>query len=203
MAETKPTELTEGAKKMMDESNELVCGFCSLQILDQDGYARKQKGSSIEGTLHLKSTEGDSVVLEAMFPLSPLFFLQISSEEGQFIFGRWWIGDANWSRSNQLCTLIPHDCQSISNKLDGAEFTLDAEVPFLQNAPSRLVKVKFGVKEQRFVTKVISAEVQIPKASWEEWKEYRLKMWRRSKSWAGEDKNKDEDKDKEEKKDDE
>jgi len=98
--------------------------------------------------------------------------------------------------------LIPKDTQTISNKIEGDAFVCNAEMPFLQNASSKLVEVKFGTKEQRFVTKVMSAQVTIPKASWDEWKQYKLKLWRCSKSWAGEDKDKDKEEDKEEKKDD-
>eukprot|EP00401_Gymnodinium_catenatum_P056637 CAMPEP_0117502692 /NCGR_PEP_ID=MMETSP0784-20121206/23942_1 /TAXON_ID=39447 /ORGANISM="" /LENGTH=200 /DNA_ID=CAMNT_0005297979 /DNA_START=85 /DNA_END=687 /DNA_ORIENTATION=- len=195
-------ELTEGAKKVLDEANEFVCGFCSLQILDQDGYVKKQKGSNIEAPLHFQSADGDSVVLEAVFPLSPLFFLQITNEEGNFLFGRCWIGEGSWSRTGQLCTLIPKDTQSIANKLEGAEFMVDAEMPFLQNSTTRLLKVKVGVKEQRFVTKVVSCTLSIPKADWLEWKQYRLKLWRSSKSWAGVDKNEEKEKKEKEEKDD-
>lgn len=192
-----PKELTDGAKKVLDENDEIFCGFSSLQILDSDGYVKKTKGSSIEGTLHLKE-EGDNIVLESVFPLSPLFYLQIANEEGLYVFGRWWMADAKWGRTNQICNLIPKDCQGIQSKLEGTEFVCDAEVPFLKDAPSRLVKVKFGIKEQRFITKVIKTSVEIPKASWKEWKEYRLKLWRSSKSWAGEDKAAEEEKDKKE-----
>jgi len=74
-------------------------------------------------------------------------------------------------------------------------------MPFLRGAPERLVDVKCTAKEQRFIKKVTSASVVIPKDAWSEWKQYRLRLWRSSKSWAGEDKKEDENKDKEDKKD--
>lgn len=194
-------ELTDGAKKVIDETDEYVCGFVALQVLDQDGYVKKQKGSQIEAPLHLASTEGDFVVLQADFAVNPLFYLQLTSEEGQYLYGRWWLGDAKWSRTNQICTLIPKLTQDVHKVLDTGttEFTADAEMAFLKGAPSRLLQVKLGTKEQRFVTKLISASVQIPKAAWAEWKQYRLKLWRSSKSWAGEDKSGKDDEEKEKK----
>eukprot|EP00747_Dinoflagellata_sp_TGD_P190177 gnl/TRDRNA2_/TRDRNA2_51455_c0_seq1.p1 gnl/TRDRNA2_/TRDRNA2_51455_c0~~gnl/TRDRNA2_/TRDRNA2_51455_c0_seq1.p1 ORF type:complete len:219 (+),score=71.22 gnl/TRDRNA2_/TRDRNA2_51455_c0_seq1:42-659(+) len=200
-------ELTENAKKVLDEADEFVCGFCALQILDQDGYVKKTKGSSIEAPLHLvPGADGDdSVTLEALFPANPLFFLQITNEEGNYLFGRWWLGEAKWSRTNQVVTLIPKDTQAIHKQLDDEgtkTFTADSEMPFLRNAPANLIKVSFETKEQRFVTKLVSAKLQIPKAKWHEWKQYRLKLWKSSKSWGAEDKDpKDDEKEKEEKKD--
>mmetsp|Transcript_16169 Transcript_16169/g.26227 ORF Transcript_16169/g.26227 Transcript_16169/m.26227 type:complete len:197 (+) Transcript_16169:29-619(+) len=193
------TSPTEGAQKVLDEKDEYTCGFCALQILDQDGYVKKQKGSQLEAPFHVTSTEGGMVTLEAQFSLNPLFFLQLLNEEGNFLFGRWWLGDAKWTRTNQICNLIPKDVQLL-HQGEVAQFTVDAEIPFLQNAPSNLAKVSFETKEQRFVTKVTKASVQIPQEKWMEWKQYRLKLWRSSKSWSGEDKaDDDKDKDKEEK----
>jgi len=49
------------------------------------------------------------------------------------------------------------------------------------------------------VTKVIRATVSVPTATWKEWKDYRLKLWRSGKNWAGEDKDSKDDKDEEKK----
>jgi len=194
-------ELTKGAKRLLDENDENVCGFCSLQLLDQDGYGKKTKGSSSQVPFHLASTEGDVVVLEAVFPMSALFFLQIPGEEGNYLFGRWWLGE-KWSTNSQICELVVKDCQSIQRSLDGdkTEFSMDAQMPFLRGSDTRLIKVNLTIKEQRFVTKVARATVHVPKAAWLEWKQYRLKLWRMSKVWGGEDK--DEEKKDEEKKED-
>ncbi|OLP94115.1 hypothetical protein AK812_SmicGene23908 [Symbiodinium microadriaticum] len=48
--------------------------------------------------------------------------------------------------------------------------------------------------------KVVKAELRMPKAAWVEWKQHRLRLWRASKVWAGEDKDDDEKKDDKEKK---
>eukprot|EP00421_Protoceratium_reticulatum_P018687 CAMPEP_0168380460 /NCGR_PEP_ID=MMETSP0228-20121227/12371_1 /TAXON_ID=133427 /ORGANISM="Protoceratium reticulatum, Strain CCCM 535 (=CCMP 1889)" /LENGTH=202 /DNA_ID=CAMNT_0008393525 /DNA_START=44 /DNA_END=652 /DNA_ORIENTATION=+ len=196
-------ELTKGAKRLLDEDDEYVCGFCSLQLLDQDGYAKKTKGSSIQVPFHLASADGDMVVLEAVFPMSQLFFLQIPGEEGNYLFGRWWIGE-RWSTNSQICELVVKDCQAIHKSLDGdarggSTFSADAHMPFLRDCDARPVKVSYATKEQRFVTKVARATLQIPRASWLEWKQYRLKLWRVSKVWGGEDKNDDEKKEEEKK----
>eukprot|EP00414_Alexandrium_minutum_P006775 CAMPEP_0113819670 /NCGR_PEP_ID=MMETSP0328-20130328/855_1 /TAXON_ID=39455 /ORGANISM="Alexandrium minutum" /LENGTH=191 /DNA_ID=CAMNT_0000787603 /DNA_START=117 /DNA_END=692 /DNA_ORIENTATION=- /assembly_acc=CAM_ASM_000350 len=190
-----------GAKRLLDENDKYVCGFCSLQLLDQDGYGKKTKGSSIQVPFHLASSDDDMIVLESVFPMNQLFYLQLPSEEGFNLFGRWWLGE-KWSTNTQICELVVKDCQAIHKALDGdkKEFTVDAQVPFLRESDTRLIKVNITIKEQRFVTKVARATVQIPKASWLEWKQYRLKLWRMSKVWGGEDK--DDEKKDEEKKDD-
>eukprot|EP00416_Gambierdiscus_australes_P045106 CAMPEP_0171106120 /NCGR_PEP_ID=MMETSP0766_2-20121228/64090_1 /TAXON_ID=439317 /ORGANISM="Gambierdiscus australes, Strain CAWD 149" /LENGTH=198 /DNA_ID=CAMNT_0011567129 /DNA_START=82 /DNA_END=678 /DNA_ORIENTATION=- len=192
-------ELTKGAKRLLDEEDENVCGFCSLQLLDQDGYTKKTKGSNIQVPFHHASSEGDMIVLESVFPMNQLFYLQIPSEEGNNIYGRWWLGE-KWSTNSQICELVVKDCVAIHKSLDGdkKDFILDAQVPFLRDSDTRLVKVNVTVKEQRFVTKVARVTLQIPKAAWLEWKQYRLKLWRTSKMWGGEDKD-DEKKDEEKK----
>merc|ERR1712127_264162 len=121
---------------------------CSLQLLDQDGYAKKTKGSSIQVPFHLASTEGDMVVLEAVFPMNQLFFLQIPGEEGNYLFGRWWVGE-RYSTNSQICELVVKDCQAIHKSLDGdkKEVVLDAQVPFLKDADTRPVKVNITIKE--------------------------------------------------------
>ena len=72
-------------------------------------------------------------------------------------------------------------------------FTADAEVPFLSRCSDsgRLARVNIETKEVKYVTKVVRVSVVIPKDFWNEWKQYRLKLWRRSKQWAGEDKTED------------
>ncbi|OLP94116.1 DNA topoisomerase 3-alpha [Symbiodinium microadriaticum] len=80
-------ELTKGAKRILDESEENTCGFASFFVLDQDGYAKKTKGCSLEAPWHLVSTEGEELVFQAELPANPLFYLQVSSEEGNYFWG--------------------------------------------------------------------------------------------------------------------
>ena len=78
----------EELKKFIDEGDERFTGFVQLQILDQDGYSRKVKGSCIEGPVFLTKRDG-LVILETQFPSDPLFFLQIEDREGMHLFGQW------------------------------------------------------------------------------------------------------------------
>lgn len=196
-------ELTKGAKRILDEPDENTCGFAAFFILDQDGYAKKTKGCALEVPWHLMSSEGDTVVLEAELPANPLFFLQVSAEEGNFFWGQWWLGDAKRTKTNAICDHIPKECKLIHKTLDGdkTDFEIQAQVPFLKDSSSKLVTVKLSTKEQKFITKVVKAQLTMPKAAWVEWKQYRLKLWRASKVWAGEDKDDDEKKDDKDKKD--
>ena len=79
------TDLTDGAKSLLDEDDQNVCGFVALQTLDSDGYPKKTKGTAVEAPFHLVSS-GEEIVLEANFPANPLFFLQISNEDN-YLFG--------------------------------------------------------------------------------------------------------------------
>eukprot|EP00746_Dinoflagellata_sp_MGD_P073081 gnl/MRDRNA2_/MRDRNA2_29662_c0_seq1.p1 gnl/MRDRNA2_/MRDRNA2_29662_c0~~gnl/MRDRNA2_/MRDRNA2_29662_c0_seq1.p1 ORF type:complete len:206 (+),score=57.06 gnl/MRDRNA2_/MRDRNA2_29662_c0_seq1:88-705(+) len=185
------TELTEGAKKVLDENEEYVCGFCSLQIVDGDGYIKKTKGSSIEAPFHIVSKPGDpTVILQAKFAQNPLFYLEVTNQEEHFLFGRWWMGDGKWSRTNQICTMIPLDCRGAHAAMEKTPdaFEGKAEMPFINDAPNKLITVKLTTKEQKYQTKLTSATVEVSRESFNEWKQYRLKLWRSSKTWAGEDK---------------
>lgn len=174
--------------KILDENDELACGFCSFCILDQDGYGKKTKGSAAEAPWHLASSEGDVIVLQADLPANALFFLQISNEENTYFFGEWWLTDTAKNKHNQICDLIPQDCKGIHKSMDGdaTDFEVQANMPLLQNSSSKLVTVKVATKEQKFITKAVRAELRIPKSYWQEWKQRRLVLWKGSKSWKGE-----------------
>jgi len=194
-------ELTKGAKRILDDTEENTCGFASFFILDQDGYGKKTKGSNVEVPWHLVSSEGDEIVMQAELPANPIFYLQVSNEEGNYFWSQWWLADSKRSKTNAICDSIPKDCRLIHKALDGdkVEFTCEAQVPFLKDSMRRLVTLTFTTKEQKFVTKVTKAVLKMPKASWAEWKEHRLRLWRASKVWGGKD---EDDKDDDEKKDD-
>jgi len=178
--------------KILDENDELACGFCSFCILDQDGYVKKTKGSSIEAPWHLASSDADAVVLQADLPADMLFFLQISNEDNLYFYGEWWLADPAKNKHNGICNLIPKECKLIHKSLDGDrnDFEVQAQMPLIKG-----VKVK--TKEQKFVTKCIQAELRVPKAQWIEWKESRLVLWRAGKSWKGEGAGDDDKKDEE------
>merc|ERR1712113_190157 len=62
------------------------------------------------------------------------------------------------------------------------EFTLDVEMPLLRNASSKLCKATITTKEQKFLTKVTKVKLEIPRASWAEWKNHRLRFWQMNKN---------------------
>jgi len=193
----KPEEL----EKFMDEGDESFTGFCCLQILDQDGYPRKTRGSAIEAPLFFEAKGGaaGAVVLEAEFAADPLFYLQVANEEGVYLYGQWWTGAGGWCRTNQIGAIIPKETNKAHSEIgDKGSFVADVEIPFLQNAGDKLAKATFSVKEQRFVTKVVKVSLEIPADHWQELKRYRSKLWQSWKVWGGKDAN---EKKKDEKKD--
>eukprot|EP00438_Fugacium_kawagutii_P025947 Skav207672 [mRNA] locus=scaffold1857:313240:327323:- [translate_table: standard] len=132
-------ELTKGAKRILDETEENTCGFASFFILDQDGYGKKTKGSSVEDggcglvPWHLMSSEGGHMVFEAQLPANQLFYLGVSSEEGNYFWGQWWLGDCKRTKTNAICDLIPkdqgEDCKLIQKSLDGDNVEFEVQAP--------------------------------------------------------------------------
>jgi len=195
-------ELSDGAKAILDENNENVCGFCSFEVLDHDGYVKKTKGCKIEAPFHhiteqVMSGDGDSVVLQSYFSTNPLNFLQISFDES-FLAGKWWFSGNDWSRTNQLCILLPKQMKLISDELEGAtQFSVQAHIPFLRQASSRLVEARFAVQTQRRISKVVGVEIRIPMEAWLEFKQYRLKLFQVVEIWKKDDKKKNDKKEEE------
>jgi hypothetical protein len=179
----------KSTRKFMDEEDENFCGFMSLMIVDSDGYAKKTKGMDIKGPMYMTSdgAKGDPVVLESEFALNPLFYIQVPNEENLLMFGQWWIGEKP-STLTTIGSAIPKSTQVANKDMEKSgttEFSMDVEMPLLKGAPSRLVKATISTKEQKFVTKVIKAKLEVPRASWKEWKEHRNKFRNFAKNQAG------------------
>jgi len=185
-AEAKEKKANEKAKaKIFDAQDESFCGFMKLSLIDSDGYGKKTKGADIQGPLYMVSDGASDgpVVLESEFAMNPLFYLGVPNEEGQLLWGQWWIGEKNSTLTN-ICSAIPKLCQAAHKDMEKTpqQFTLDCEMPLLKNAPSKLVKVTVTTKEQKFLTKVAKVTLEIPRASWTEWKNHKLKFWQFSKN---------------------
>jgi len=176
-------------KKWFDEADESFCGFMSLMIVDQDGYAKQTKGMDIKGPLYMVSdgAAGDPVVLETEFALNPLYFMQVPNDENLLLFGQWWIGEKPapltmiGSAIPKVCTVAHKDMEKSST----SEFSMDVAMPLLKGAPSRLVKATITTKEQKFVTKVMKVRLEVPRASWMEWKTHRFRFSQFAKAQAG------------------
>lgn len=173
----------------MDENEENFCGFMSLMIVDSDGYAKKTKGMDIKGPLFMVSdgVSADPVVLEAEFALNPLFFIQVPNDENLLLFGQWWIGEKP-STLTTIGAAVPKSCQVAHKDMDKSAtsvFSMDVEMPLLKGAPSRLVKAQITTKEQKFVTKVMKVRLEVPRASWVEWKNHRFRFSQFAKNQSG------------------
>eukprot|EP00927_Polykrikos_kofoidii_P077493 TRINITY_DN7442_c0_g1_i1.p1 TRINITY_DN7442_c0_g1~~TRINITY_DN7442_c0_g1_i1.p1 ORF type:complete len:229 (-),score=57.45 TRINITY_DN7442_c0_g1_i1:169-789(-) len=196
----KPEEL----EKFVDDEDRNFTGFLSLQVLDQDGYAKKTKGSSLEAPLFYSKQTG-VVRLEAEFPADPLFFLGVPQTDNTYLFGQWWMGPGGWARTNQIGMSIPTLATKIHRDMEeeGVKtFTMRVEIPFLKGSDQKLVTATVTTADKKFVTKVTKVTLEIPEAHWKEMKEYRSKLWQSWKVWSGKDENEKKKKD-DEKKDDE
>merc|ERR1712107_266780 len=92
------------------------------------------------------------------------------------------------STLTMIGSAIPKACQIAHRdmeKASGSEFSMDVEMPLLKGAPSRLVKATITTKEQKFITKVVKVKLEIPRASWSEWKLHRYRFFKFSKAGAG------------------
>merc|ERR1712217_1005776 len=101
--------------------------------------------------------------------------------------GNWWIGEKP-STLTMIGSAIPKACQLAHRDMEKAsssEFSMDVEMPLLKGAPSRLVKATISTKEQRFLTKVTKAKLEVPRASWNEWKQHRNKFRNFAKNQSG------------------
>merc|ERR1712151_965784 len=121
-----------------------------------------------------------------MGTLNPLFYLGVPNEEGQLMWGQFWIGE-KMTALTTICNAVPKLCQTAHKEMEKTPnvFTLDAEMPLLRNAPSKLVKITVTTKEQKFLTKVSKVKVEIPRAHWTEWKNHRLRFWQYGKNQGG------------------
>merc|ERR1712176_894308 len=107
----------------------------------------------------------------------------MGNEEGQLMWGQFWIGE-KMTTLTTICNAVPKLCQTAHKEMEKTPnvFTLDAEMPLLRNAPSKLVKVTVTTKEQKFLTKVAKVKLEIPRESWTEWKNHKLRFWQFAKN---------------------
>eukprot|EP00971_Amphidinium_carterae_P107273 2125259-Amphidinium_carterae.1 len=85
------------------KENQYVAGFMSLAILDQDGYARKTKGSQTEAPFHLR-IDGDNYILESVSAQTPPSFTNAYHQRRSRCSTSWVSG--GWVRSTR-----PHQRQ--------------------------------------------------------------------------------------------
>jgi len=187
-AESKALEKEKKAiDKIMNDSDDMFCGFVKLQILDQDAYARQVKGAEISGPVHLLKKEGGKVFLQATFAPNPLFYLMLEREPQNFLSGSMWYGDAKCSPLNLIGKIVPKSCEQLVTTMDktkSTEFVVKVELPFLANAPERLAPLNVVTREEKFITKVASVTLELGEAEWKEWKEYRVRFWKQTKAWG-------------------
>lgn len=195
----------EAAEKVLDEKDEAFICHCSFQILDRDGIGIKTKGSSVGAPVHMVSEPGaDPVVLKACFePNDPLFYLELRNEEQFYLFGQLWLDSAKHSEDKAFCTLTPIMTQAIHKAMEknGVQtFAAQALCPYIKDCTSRPIKVTGSIVEKKFTTKLASMTLEVPRESWMEFKNYRVRIWKVGKNWAGagDDKKKDDDKEKKE-----
>lgn len=187
----------EAAAKVLDAKDEAFICFCSLQTLDRDGIGTKTKGSSVNAPVQLISDEGaDPVVMEACFdPKDPLFYLELRNEDQFYLYGQFWMDSASHSEEKVFCKLTPELTLSMHKAMEKSSTQsaqMSAICPFLRNSTSRPVKASVTTVEKKFTTKLAGIKLEIARKDWEEFKAYRVRLWKAGKNWAGAEDKKDE-----------
>lgn len=174
----------EAMEKIFDKEDEMFCGFCAFNVIDQDGYSKMIKGCNVEGALFVERA-GGNVVISASFTPKPHGYLSIQSDQELYINGSLWYGAEKKSPTNLIGRIIPKKMEVIKNEMDkgnGSTFEARVEMPFLKGAAKRLQKITFETVEERFLTKVSGLKIELSEADWTEWKNYKVRFWRLGKA---------------------
>eukprot|EP00919_Chromeraceae_sp_WS-2016_P073853 GHVR01174582.1.p1 GENE.GHVR01174582.1~~GHVR01174582.1.p1 ORF type:complete len:183 (-),score=36.16 GHVR01174582.1:70-618(-) len=162
-------------------ATEDFCGFVRLSVMDVDGLEKRLKGSCFEAPLKL-SYSNDKVILTSYLPITdPIRYIQITTEDNDYISAIWWKGcskRASHMRSpydRTVAVLNTLKTKPVVELLDDQKSTFigQAAMPYINDPYKRLVTVKFNTKEAKFITRIISVEIEIPIEYWKEWNQYR------------------------------
>eukprot|EP00397_Hematodinium_sp_SG-2012_P061882 GEMP01082660.1.p1 GENE.GEMP01082660.1~~GEMP01082660.1.p1 ORF type:complete len:206 (+),score=47.08 GEMP01082660.1:44-661(+) len=197
MAATMTEKERKAYDKAMDLNDDTFCGFMALQTLDEDGYQKKTKGSSVEAPVHIEHV-GNTVKITGYFTTpNPLFYLEIQNSDTQFVFGHVWFGGDKVSRTNEIGKIVPKsmallDAERSDEKTKGVA-KAELQLAYIRDSTTRLCAVELNTVEKKFKTTLTKAVMTIPKDAWLELKAYRLKFWQQNKSWEAFKKGDDED----------
>eukprot|EP00933_Yihiella_yeosuensis_P057976 TRINITY_DN5812_c0_g1_i6.p1 TRINITY_DN5812_c0_g1~~TRINITY_DN5812_c0_g1_i6.p1 ORF type:complete len:253 (+),score=51.65 TRINITY_DN5812_c0_g1_i6:63-761(+) len=180
--------MSKSSDDVVDVEDVEGCGFCALHILDADAQVKRTKGFNVEAPWHFSVSEDSTkVYVKASFVAkNPLFFLQLSGDEDEYLAGCWWAGGAIEEPRGVLCILEPRSCQELLKEMETNEsevVEIDASLP-LCSRHSTGAKVRISTESQRLAPpRVSSVELEISAASWLEWKAYRRKLRAADKVW--------------------
>jgi len=163
-AEQKEAEAEAKAEtKVMDAEDAMFCGFMSMQVVDSDGIQKLSKGSALGGVMHLSRADG-KVKLTSKFAVNPLYYLEIQRDAGLYLFGELWYGEQKRTPLNGIGRIVPKQCKALidqTEKNGDSSCTCDVELPFLANSTEKMATLKIVTKEQKFVTKVVEASLEL------------------------------------------
>lgn len=202
--------LLKAQNKILDEKDELFCGFLSLATVDSDGIQKVVKGTSLSSVPMMCENDGKNVRLTASLPQDAIRALMLNNDSNLYLVCTAWYAAEKAGATNTIGTAV-EKCSTLAEAQENnnGECKMNLVLPFLKNAAERPAVCKLVCKEVRFQTKVLQVVIEMSVASWMEWKQYRLKFWTYGKVYGadgkptgGDDKDDDDKKDGE-KKDDE
>jgi len=173
--------------KVFDEKDELFSGTVSLNILDEDGYVRKIKGSSVDAIVHCEKAPEGIKLISCFNPLNPLFHLEIKGEQSHYLFGQIFVGMSKGSKLMEIGRLVPKKMSELTDEMEknNGVGTAQLEMPFVKDLAKKLANVEVSTVEKKFKRTISGLVVGIPADAWKEIKEYRIRSYLQDKTWEG------------------
>ncbi|PHJ24946.1 hypothetical protein CSUI_001210 [Cystoisospora suis] len=170
----------ELVKKANDDDLLPFVGYCRAFVVDSDGLQRKTKGSRVEAPLHMRA-EGNKKIFSAYFPAKdPVVMLKLQAEQQEYVYGKMWAGtickpDENPNNNRLLCVIEGQNCKKLSDEVDGSPDNFckcKAYMPFLVDCYSKPLDARMTTVDEKFVTKLVKVEVEIPDDLYADWLKY-------------------------------
>ncbi|EPR58321.1 hypothetical protein TGPRC2_211030 [Toxoplasma gondii TgCatPRC2] len=170
----------ELVSKVEDQDLLPFVGYCRIFVVDNDGLQRKTKGSRVEAPLHMRVENGKRIFSAYFPPKDPVTMLKIQSDEQEFIYGKLWVGtickpEENPNTNRLLCVIQGQNCKRLSEEVDSSPDSTckcKAYMPFLPECYSKPVDVRLTTADEKFVTKLVKLEVEVPDEMYEPWMRY-------------------------------
>lgn len=190
--------------KVFDEKDELFSGNLALNVLDEDGYVKKIKGSSASSVVHCEKAPEGVKLLSYFNPTNPLFHLEIKGEQNHYLFGQVFAGIGKGTPLMEIGRIVPKKMSELNEEMDknNGVGAAQLEMVFVKDYCKKLANIEITSVEKRFKRTIASMVIGIPADSWKEIKEYRIRSYLQDKTWEGLKKAGDEEKKDDEKKDD-
>jgi len=185
------SDMTEKEKKayakVFDEKDELFSGTVTLNILDEDGYVRKIKGSQTDAVVHCEKAPEGVKLISCFNPTNPLFYLEIKGEQSHYLFGQVFCGLSKGSKLMEIGRIVPKKMSELNDEMEknNGKGSAQLEMPFVKDLAKKLANIEVTSLEKKFKRTISGLVIGIPADAWKEIKEYRIRSYLQDKTWEG------------------